>query len=101
MKQQRTFQDMIQNDKPVLVDFYATWCGPCKMMAPILDQLKGMVGERAGVIKVDVDKNPGAAQAYDVRGVPTLIVFKKGLPVWRRAGVVTAAELYKALSPHL
>ncbi|MBL7944960.1 MAG: thioredoxin [Flavobacteriales bacterium] len=102
MNTQRTsFQDLINGEKPVLVDFFAEWCGPCKMMAPILDEFKGLVGDRATVIKVDVDKNPGAAQAFGVRGVPTLIVFKGGQQVWRRSGVMSAAQLHQVVTPHL
>ncbi len=101
MEQPRTFQELINGDKPVLVDFFATWCGPCKMMPPILDELKGMLGDRAAVIKVDVDRNPAAAQAYEVRGVPTLIIFKNGKPVWRRSGAMSAAQLRAAMEPHL
>ena len=96
-----TFQELIASDKPVLVDFWAEWCGPCQMMPPILNEFKGMMGEQATVIKVDVDKNPGVAQAYQVRGVPTLIIFKKGEPVWRRSGVMNAAQLKEAMMPHL
>ncbi len=94
-----TFQQIISSDKPVLVDFFAEWCGPCKMMPPILKEFKGMVGDRATVIKVDVDRNPDAAQAYGVRGVPTLIVFKNGQPVWRRSGVMSAAQLRVLIRP--
>jgi len=96
-----SFQQLINGDKPVLVDFYAEWCGPCKMMKPILDEFKGMVGDRATVIKIDVDKNPAAAQAYGVRGVPTLAIFKNGSVVWRKAGVMSAAQLQSALQPFL
>ncbi|MFN5324296.1 MAG: thioredoxin [Bacteroidota bacterium] len=91
------FNDLIHSDKPVLVDFYATWCGPCKMMEPILKQLSGMVGEEATIIKVDVDKNPAAASAFKVMGVPTLIIFKKGQVVWRESGIVDADELKRKL----
>ena len=98
---QRTFQELISSEKPVLVDFFAEWCGPCKMMPPILAEFKGMVGDRAAVIKIDVDKNPGAARAFQVRGVPTLMIFKNGKPVWRRAGVMSAAQLHEAVAPHL
>lgn len=101
MEKQTTFQELIAGDRPVLVDFFAEWCGPCKMMPPILDEFKGMVGDRAAVIKIDVDKNPGAAQAFQVRGVPTLMIFKKGKAVWRRSGVMSAAQLHAALAPHL
>lgn len=101
MDKPTTFQELIASDKPVLVDFFAEWCGPCQMMPPILNEFKGMMGEQATVIKVDVDKNPGVAQAYQVRGVPTLIIFKKGEPVWRRSGVMNAAQLKEAMMPHL
>ena len=97
----RSFQEIIASSKPVLVDVFAEWCGPCKMMPPILQELKGMLGDRATVIKVDVDRNPQAAQAYGVRGVPTLIVFKNGQPVWRRSGVMSAAQLQEAIASHL
>ena len=100
MDSPKTFQDLIAGDKPVLVDFFAEWCGPCRMMPPILNEFKGLVGDRATVIKVDVDRNPAAAQAYQIQGVPTLAIFKNGRIVWRRSGVMSAAELEQALAPH-
>lgn len=88
---------MITQDKPVLVDFFAEWCGPCKTMSPILDDLKKRVGENASIIKIDVDKNPQAATNYQVQGVPTLILFKQGKILWRQSGVVAANTLEKII----
>lgn len=95
-----TFQEIINCDKPVLVDFFAEWCGPCKMMAPILTDLKKLVGEDANIIKIDVDKNPQVATLYQVRGVPTLMLFKNGKTLWRKSGVVTAKELAILIQNH-
>jgi len=92
-----TFHETIHQNKPVLVDFFATWCGPCKMMAPILEDLKKRVGDAVTIIKVDVDKNPHTAQHFQVQGVPTLILFKNGKPLWRQAGVVAAKDLEKII----
>lgn len=97
MKSDQNFSQLIKGDKPVLVDFFATWCGPCKTMSPILDSLKRSIGDRATIIKIDIDKNPSAAQAYGVKSVPTLLLFKQGAILWRRAGVVPENELRQVI----
>ena len=91
------FEQLIAGDKPVLVDFFATWCGPCKMMHPILEELKQSIGDRATIIKIDVDEAQEFAVQYGVRAVPTLAIFKRGQLVWREAGVHSAQQLIQAL----
>ena len=92
-----TFNEIIQSEKPVLVDFFAEWCGPCKTLAPILKDVKQEIGDAATIIKIDVDKNPQTATEYQVRGVPTLILFKNGKPLWRQSGVLAKAELIEVI----
>lgn len=94
------FNEIINGNQPVLVDFFATWCGPCKTMSPILDEVAKQVKGKAKIIKVDVDKNQQAAAVYQVRGVPTLILFKNGKQLWRQSGVVQVNDLVNLINQH-
>ena len=95
-----SFKEIIDSPKPTLIDFFAEWCGPCKMMSPILDQLKEKVGDRLRILKVDVDKNPKIAALYNVRGVPTLVLMKGGEIKWRQSGVVDVDTLVQLIQQH-
>ncbi len=94
------FNDIVNSDTLVLVDFFATWCGPCKTMAPILDEVATEVGEHARIIKIDVDKNPQVAAQYQIRGVPTLMLFKNGKILWQQSGVVPGQQIKKVIEQY-
>lgn len=92
-----TFKHLIHSDKPVLVDFYATWCGPCQMLAPVLKQVKDHLGDQVAIIKIDVDKNQQLASRYQVRGVPTMMLFHNGKQLWRQSGVLSKDEIVRMI----
>ena len=93
-----SFSEIINSDTPVLIDFHATWCGPCKALAPIIKNVKKKVGDKAKILKIDVDKNQGLASKYEVRGVPTMIIFKQGQQLWRQSGLLQKNELVNIIS---
>ncbi len=96
-----SFNDLINSNPLVLVDFHATWCGPCKILAPILIQAKEVLQDAVKIFKIDVDKNPAMASKYEVRGVPTMILFKNGQPVWRQSGVLQAQAIVHTVQSHV
>jgi thioredoxin 1 len=95
-----SFQEVINSNKPVLVDFSAEWCGPCKMMTPILKEAKDKLGDKATIIKVDIDRNREAAEHFQIQGVPTLILFRNGQVKWRQSGVVPANTLVQVINQY-
>lgn len=92
-----SFENIIKSEKPVLIDFFGSWCGPCKMLTPILKQVKDSLGERISIIKIDVDKNQELASKYQVRGVPTMILYQSGKQLWRQSGVLTKDQIIKTI----
>ena len=95
-----TFGDIIGGEKPVLVDFTAEWCGPCKLMKPVLQELHEKSGDKLRILKIDIDRNPSVASSFQVQSVPTLILFQNGKILWRQSGVLQAAQLQKIISAH-
>jgi thioredoxin 1 len=94
------FDEILKSDKPVLIDFYAEWCGPCKMLAPILKEVKEEIGDAVTIVKIDVDASPQASQKFEIRGVPTLILYKNGEQVWRKSGLLDKQSLLSLLKQY-
>ena len=96
-----SFSKIINSQVPVLVDFYAHWCGPCKMLAPVLKEVKNELGDQIKIVKIDVDKNQALANTYQVRGVPTMLLFKEGKQVWRQSGVLQKTDIVSVIQNHI
>ena len=96
-----SFNNIINSETPVLVDFHADWCGPCKMLAPILKQVKEEMGNALKIVKIDVDKNQSLASTYQVKGVPTMLLFKNGKQVWRQSGVLQKNDILRIVQQHI
>jgi thioredoxin 1 len=96
-----SFKDLINNEKPTFIDFSAEWCGPCKMMGPILEDFKSKVGDKVRVVKIDIDRNPSVAMTYQINSVPTLMLFKGGQLIWRQSGVVPTNQLIQVVDNYI
>jgi thioredoxin 1 len=95
-----TFADLTNTDKPVLIDFYADWCAPCRAMKPVLEDVKAAMGDAVSIYKIDVDQHQMLAQRYQIRSIPTLLLFKDGEPVWRKTGMASSTELQKVIAQY-